>query len=312
MPTIAISYRRSDSSAISGRIYDRLCTHYGERSVFMDIDDIPFGIDFRGHIQEILQRTDILIAVIGTQWLGMNTDGASRIQEKTDPVRVEIETALARKTPIIPVLVDGAKMPDSSQLPPEFDNFAFLNAAEVTSGRDFRSHMERLIAAIDHVTAANTPARQPQATSRQMELPAKTAVNTRVVWLNDALRYFVLPLIVLLVMHHVIVNAYDLNVLYLQIVCTVVPFAFGGALSWLSDRGTAVACILAIALGVTADAGMTVSQSLYSGDPILPQTRVEWWDNFDYAAIVAFSYLAGHLLSRAFRGILNHHRLTKA
>jgi hypothetical protein len=312
MPTIAISYRRSDSSAISGRIYDRLCNHYGEHSVFMDIDNIPFGIDFRSHIQDTLQRTDVLIAVIGTQWLGMNADGTSRMQQKTDPVRVEIETAVGRKTPIVPVLVDGAKMPDSSELPPEFGDFAFLNAAEVATGRDFRSHMDRLIAAIDHVTAANMPSRQPQTASRQIAPPANRAVNTQVGWLNDALRYFVFPLVVLVVMHHVIVNAYDLNVLYLQITCTVVPFAFGIALSWLSDRRIAAACIFAIALGVTADGAMTVSQSLYSGDPIWPQTRVEWWDNLDYAAIVALSYLAGHLLSRAFRGVLNRGKPTKA
>ncbi len=65
MPTIAISYRRSDSSAIAGRIYDRLAAHYGENNVFMDIDNIPLGIDFRTHFHETLQRTDVLIAVIG-------------------------------------------------------------------------------------------------------------------------------------------------------------------------------------------------------------------------------------------------------
>ena len=45
MPRIAISYRRSDSSAISGRIFDRLVAHYGKPSVFMDIDNIPFGTE---------------------------------------------------------------------------------------------------------------------------------------------------------------------------------------------------------------------------------------------------------------------------
>jgi TIR domain len=312
MPTITISYRRSDSSAISGRIYDRLCAHYGEHSVFMDIDNIPFGIDFRSHIQETLQRTDVLIAVVGAQWLGMNADGTSRMQQKTDPVRVEIETALARKTPIIPVLVDGAKMPDSSQLPPEFGDFAFLNAAEVTTGRDFRGHMERLIAAIDRVTAANVPSPQPNTMPPQTLPRAKTAANTPATWLNDTLRYFALPLVVLLVVHHMIVNAYDLNDFYLQFACVAVPLAFGSALFWLSGRGTAAAAGFAIAFGVIADIGMTVSQSLYSGDPILPQTRVEWWDNFNYVSIVTLSYLAGYLLSRALLGLLNHRKLNKA
>ena len=144
MPRIAISYRRSDLAAIAGRIFDWLGERYGEDSVFMDIDKIPFGTDFRSHIREVLLRTDVLIAVVGANWLSHNDTGASRIQDAIDPVRVEIETALERKIAIIPVLVDGAKMPGSGELPATFGNFAYLNAPEISSGRDFRLHMERL------------------------------------------------------------------------------------------------------------------------------------------------------------------------
>ena len=149
MPTIVISYRRSDTSAIAGRIFDRLAAHYGEDSVFIDIDNIPLGVDFRTHIQETLRRTDVFIAVIGVNWLGVSSSGTARIQENTDPVRMEVQTAVERSTPIIPLLVDGAKMPNSTDLPSEFGNFAFLNAAEVVTGRDFRTQMDRVIAAID-------------------------------------------------------------------------------------------------------------------------------------------------------------------
>jgi hypothetical protein len=302
MPTIAISYRRSDSSAISGRICDRLVAHYGEKSVFMDIDNIPFGIDFRSHIQETLQRTDILIAVIGTKWLGGNADGSSRMLEKSDPVRVEIETALERKTPILPVLVDGAKMPDSTDLPAEFGNFAYLNATEVASGRDFRNHMERLVGAIDSLTTG--AASLPTSSRRQ------PAVSARQNLLNDLLRYFALPLVLLLVVHHIIINAYDLNALYLQIGCVGIPLLFGAALSRLSDRSTVAAVAFAIGLGILGDSAMTVSQSLYSGDPIMPQTRFEWWDNIDFAAIIALGYLAGYIGDRALRKALGS-KLTK-
>ena len=303
MPTIAISYRRSDSSAISGRIYDRLAGHYGEQSVFMDIDNIPFGIDFRTHIQETLQRTDILIAVIGTKWLGGNADGSSRMLEKSDPVRVEIETALERKTPILPVLVDGAKMPDNSELPIEFGNFAYLNATEVASGRDFRNHMERLVGAIDSLTtgAASllTSSRRQPATSAQRNL------------LNDLLRYFALPLVLLLVVHHIVVNVYDLNTLYLQIACVGIPLLFSAALSRLGSHGAIAAIAFAITLGVIGDSAMTISQSLYSGDPVMPQTRFEWWDNIDFAAIIALSYLAGYIGERALCKVLGN-KFTRA
>jgi hypothetical protein len=300
MPIIAISYRRSDSSAISGRIYDRLTAHYGDHSVFMDVDNIPFGTDFRSHIRETLQRSDILIAVIGPKWLGANADANSRMQEKTDPVRVEIETALERKIPILPVLVDGAKMPESTELPIEFGSFAYLNAAEVATGRDFRSHMERLIGAIDQVTTGNPAAATPQLISRRVQASTSYA-DGKQSSLNNIVCYFAAPLIILLIAHHVIINAYDLDVVYLQAACTTVPFSFGAALSWLGSRSTGTATAFAVALGIVADAAMTVSQSLYSGDSIMPQTRGEWWDNIDYATLVAISYIAGYFAVRVLR-----------
>jgi hypothetical protein len=298
MPTIAISYRRSDSSAIAGRIYDRLIAHFGEHSVFMDVDDIPFGTDFRSHILEVLQHTDILIAVIGGKWLGHKADGTSRMLEKNDPVRAEIETALERKIPILPVLVDGATMPSSSELPAAFGNFAYLNAAEVMTGRDFRSHIDRLIGAIDRVAAGNAATATPLLISgRGQRLPSAL--------LNDLVRYLMLPLVLLLVVHHVVVNAYDLNTLYLQIACVAISPLFGAALARLSDRGTVVAVTFAIGLGIVGDAAMTVSQSLYSGDPIMPHTRFEWWDNINFAAIITLSYFAGYAGVSVLRKILS-------
>jgi hypothetical protein len=70
MPKIFISYRRKSSEAITGRIRDRLVTHYGERSIFIDIDDIPAGVDFRQRINQVLNEADIMIAVVGQRWIG--------------------------------------------------------------------------------------------------------------------------------------------------------------------------------------------------------------------------------------------------
>lgn len=194
MPTIVISYRRSDSSAIAGRIFDHLTTYYGEESVFMDIDNIPFGTDFRTQIHETLQRTDIVLAVIGANWLGIGAGGAVRMSEPTDPVRVEIETALSQKTPIIPVLVDGAKMPDSAALPTEFGNFAYLNAAEVATGRDFRTHVDRLIGAIDRTVSGKTGVEVPRlASGRTQDAGKEAEKSAQMRWLSNALRFLAVP-----------------------------------------------------------------------------------------------------------------------
>ena len=268
----------------------------------MDVDSIPIGIDFRNHIQETLLRTDLVLAVIGANWLGRGDAGAVRMHQKADPVRVEIETALGRQTPIIPILVDGAKMPASSELPSELASFVFLNAAEVATGRDFRNQMDRVIGAIDRLLAAGSDA-----------VPARSGIGPAIAkerrapkpWLIDGLRYFVVPLVVLLVAHHVVVNAFDLDTDYLWAACAIVPFIFGFALFWVKRRGEAQTFTFAIALGVVGVAGMTVSQSLNSGDPIMPQTRFEWWDNINFAIVVALSFIVGHAVARAVRAMLN-------
>src|SRR5262245_8502554 len=175
MSRIIISYRRADSAAISGRIFDRLASHYGDDAVFMDIDKIPFGTDFRDHIREVLAGGDILLAIIGPDWLGKASDGTSRVMDEADPVRVEIESALRQKTRIIPVLVDGASMPSVADLPDALRDLAYLNAAPIDVGRDFRTHMDRLIRSIDDVLG---PARAAPAQAGKRRSGARVALIT--------------------------------------------------------------------------------------------------------------------------------------
>src|SRR5437763_15297179 len=102
---IAISYRRQDSSSVAGRLYDRLQAEFGKGNVFMDFDSIPYGVDFREHIQENLARAKVVIAVIGPAWSGRIDDTRRRIDDPSDSVRLEITSALERGIPVIPVLV---------------------------------------------------------------------------------------------------------------------------------------------------------------------------------------------------------------
>lgn len=310
MPRIVISYRRADTGPIVGRIFDWLVDRYGSESVFVDVDNIPYGVDFRGHIHEILLRSDVLIAAIGADWLGRTGAGQSRMQAETDPVRIEIETALQRKIAIIPVLIDGATMPEQHELPATFGDFAFLNAPAVSSGRDFRAHMERLIAAIDQISVDDNPghAFSPPASLAHSSAaqPSHTVgLVQRPNWRIDSIRYFVVPLIALLAAHYAIVNSLNLNTYYLRLACVVVPLAFGFALFWIGRRGAGPAAVCALALGLVGVAGMTVSEGLYSGDPILPQTRFEWLDNLQFAGTIALSFMVGHLVARAARMVLS-------
>jgi hypothetical protein len=312
MPKLAISYRRSDSSAITGRIFDRLIAHYGREQVFMDIDNIPFGTDFRTHIQSVLQRADLLIVVIGPRWLGVDAGGAARMAQADDPVRAEVEMALSRDLPLIPVLVDGAKMPEAGALPASFKDFAFRNAAEVATGRDFHPHVDRLIEAIDSTvgranpqtaTAAPAPHTLPSSAPTAVSTSASPGSSTGS-WPTDLVRYLVVPVVILLAAHHVIVNALDLNDDYLRAVTIAVPFGFGFLLAWHGGRGAAAAVAIAAAVGLIAVSGMTVSEGLSSGDPILPQTRFEWRDNIEFAASIALSLIGGHAAARGLAAVM--------
>jgi hypothetical protein len=151
MAKIILSYRRSDARAMAGRIRDKLASRYGERSVYMDVDNIPFGTDFRKHFNAALDEGDIVVAIIGPGWLGAGQGAQPRILDETDPVRVEIETALRRGIAIVPILIDGATMPKPAQLPDSLGNISFLNAAEVDDGRDFHQHMDRVIRSMNSI-----------------------------------------------------------------------------------------------------------------------------------------------------------------
>jgi len=154
MTKIIISYRRSSSEWAALRIFDRLVAHYGRDSVFMDIDSIPFGNDFREHIDKAVRESDILIAVVGLDWIGVRDHGPNRIEEATDPVRIEVESALEQGIPVIPVLVDRATMPEVTDLPDSLKEFAFRNAAQVHAGRDFDQQVDRLIRSMDRIILA--------------------------------------------------------------------------------------------------------------------------------------------------------------
>jgi hypothetical protein len=147
MPRIFISYRRSDSEIIAGRIYDRLVAAFGEDNIFMDIDDIPPGLDFRDVIDQALAKTDVMLAIIGPDWLDeKDVYGNRRIELENDWVRAEIARGLRNDyILVIPVLVKDAKAPPVNMLPPSLQTLSFLNAVDIHRSQHFHRDMNRLI-----------------------------------------------------------------------------------------------------------------------------------------------------------------------
>ena len=171
---IILSYRRSDSEVITGRIRDKLASHYGEDGVFMDTESIPLGFDYRKQIKDALLKNKVFIAVIGPKWLG-GSGKEARINEENDPVRIEVEAAFQQGLPVIPVLVSGTTIPKATELPQSLQALCYLNAAEVDGGGDFHRHMDRLIQAIDQI--AKTSEAAPSRASRKWLLLALGAIG---------------------------------------------------------------------------------------------------------------------------------------
>src|SRR5574338_600081 len=147
MSRIFISYRRADSIAITGRIYDYLVTVFGEDSIFKDVDDIPLGMDFRAVLEREVGSCDVLLVVIGRQWAAVtDSEGHIRLHNPADFVRIEVETGLKRPDILaVPVLVDDASMPRIEHLPETLHNLIYRNAAVVRHDPDFRRDMDRLV-----------------------------------------------------------------------------------------------------------------------------------------------------------------------
>src|SRR5437764_7298748 len=163
---IAISYRREDSLPIAGRLYDRLQAKFGKENVFMDFDSIPPGMDFREQIKQMIERSKLVIAIIGRHWLREQPDASRRIDNPADFVRLEIAYALQRGIPVIPVLVNNAPMPPPEKLPREIEGLAFRNALTLDTGIDFHHHADRLIAGVGKAMdiAPRRPRKVPEPT----------------------------------------------------------------------------------------------------------------------------------------------------
>lgn len=155
---IFISYRRQDEPNFAGRLYDRLVVRFGRDRVFMDIDSIEPGLDFAEVIHDSIKQCRIVLVIIGKEWAGVaGAQGQSRLHSEDDYVRLEVEAALARKIRVIPILIEGATMPRSSDLPSPMDSLARRNAVEMSHAR-FRLEAERLIETLERVMKSESGA----------------------------------------------------------------------------------------------------------------------------------------------------------
>jgi len=145
---VFISYRRADSGPTAGRMAQFLDTTPVVNEVFLDVDDIVPGVDFEQKIQDTLARVSHVFVVIGPQWTGpadpAGTPGSKRIFDPKDMVRREMRLALASGVKVVPILVDGARIPPASELPDDLKALSSVNAFELRTAH-FDEDMDDLL-----------------------------------------------------------------------------------------------------------------------------------------------------------------------
>jgi hypothetical protein len=161
---IFLSYRRADAAPYARLLQFQFRERFPDARVFMDLDSIEAGLDFREVIQEAVSSCAVLVALIGRQWMTL-TDGKGRrrLDNPDDLVRFEVQAALERGVRVIPVLVDGAAPPQEEELPSELHKLARLNALELGYSR-YEYDADRLLDLIQQVLAARVvPSREVDA-----------------------------------------------------------------------------------------------------------------------------------------------------
>ncbi|MFN0149045.1 MAG: toll/interleukin-1 receptor domain-containing protein [Dehalococcoidia bacterium] len=182
MRGIFISYRRSDSTGWARSLNERLTQAFGPERVFIDTDDIGPGQVFEKVIRERLSACDSVLVLIGPRWLEeLTRRGALAEGQQRDWNAFEVEIALSMDVRVVPVLVDGAAMPDEASLPARLKSLAARNAFEIRGtsfDRDANALVESLRGGSDRVTPRfEAGASRRQTPSRFRSLRSRAAIG---------------------------------------------------------------------------------------------------------------------------------------
>jgi hypothetical protein len=170
-PRIFLCYRRgADDDGVARTVSDQLRAAFGDDYVFHDVKRIPAGVDFRAFISRAASEADVMVTIIGRDWLGSRgEDGRRRIDDEWDPVRFELAAALRSNVKVIPVLVGDAEMPREEYLPSDIRLLARRSALSL-SAMHFQVDLERLI---DAVTGTLPPGSRADRGKARRGRPAK-------------------------------------------------------------------------------------------------------------------------------------------
>jgi TIR domain len=154
---IFVCYRHEDTAGFARALKTVLSERYGRDRIFMDLDNIAPGELWEDVVNKAVSGCDALVALIGRQWLtARNAGGPRRLDDPLDPVRLEIETALREGLKVIPILLQGAKMPTGDKLPPDLARLPGIQALAITD--DWDAGVAKLLGALERVSEPKSSA----------------------------------------------------------------------------------------------------------------------------------------------------------
>jgi hypothetical protein len=183
MSTVFISYRREITAGEARALFNELLEKLGKNSVFMDVDSIALGRDFRSALQKTLDSCDLMLVLIGRDWANVkDEEGRTRLENPGDFVRLEIGAALRRDIVVTPILVQGAHMPAPEHLPADIRDLVYRNGFELSHNRwesDVAEMIRRLGLDISKAAgqveqSASAPAPDPPATAADRGTQVRT------------------------------------------------------------------------------------------------------------------------------------------
>jgi septum formation protein len=145
MPKIFICYRREDTQTIANYLKVKLDNSF-PRQVFLDTSSLPSGSRWSNEIQAALDRSEIVLVLMGDKWLTCHNevDGRRRLDEDQDYVRLELKTALQKNKTLIPILINATKMPSEESLPEDIRGLTRYQAVRLDQNR-LESDVDQLI-----------------------------------------------------------------------------------------------------------------------------------------------------------------------
>ena len=149
MRRIFVSYRRAESEYAAGALGRELRRFFGDEYVFRDKEDITGGVSWRQHVLQAIEGDSALLVLISKNWTHTtDAHGKRRLDDSTDPVRLEIADAIREGAAVFPILLEGAEMPGEAELPVEIRPLAEYNALRLRDG-DWSHDINKILGTLE-------------------------------------------------------------------------------------------------------------------------------------------------------------------